>query len=275
MAHSDPKHFAALVLPPLLREEAMNCVALSVLDTLMTDPLRYPTSHLLTIEASTRIEGMAWQTPPHPLGLSVMPRPAARALALHVASTWSVRPSRIAGPRPGVDEFRDAWVEGGIRVRKMLEQRIHRLDRVKPGVRASGVMRTATEADEALLLTWSLAFVVDCGLDDDAEVVKQSVSAAIRQGNRVLWEVAGEPVSMAGFGGKTPTGIRVNWVYTPPEQRGHGFASALVAALSEDLLARGRRSCFLYTDARNATSNHIYREIGYEPVGDAAYYSFG
>jgi len=70
---------------------------------------------------------------------------------------------------------------------------------------------------------------------------------------------------MAGFAGPTPNGIRVAWVYTPPENRGKGFAGACVAALSQKLLDDGRTFCFLY---------HVYQTIGYEPVTDATVYSF-
>jgi predicted GNAT family acetyltransferase len=63
-------------------------------------------------------------------------------------------------------------------------------------------------------------------------------------------------------------------VYTPPEARRHGYASALVAHVSQDLLDGGRRFVFLYTDLANPTSNHIYQEIGYRPVADAYQYTF-
>jgi predicted GNAT family acetyltransferase len=59
-------------------------------------------------------------------------------------------------------------------------------------------------------------------------------------------------------------------VYTPPGRRGRGYATALVAALSAELLAAGRRFCFLYTDLANPTSNRIYQRIGYERVCDSA-----
>jgi predicted GNAT family acetyltransferase len=79
---------------------------------------------------------------------------------------------------------------------------------------------------------------------------------------------------MANFTGKTPSGIRIGAVYTPPELRGRGYASALVAALSARLLAGGRRFCFLYTDLANPTANRIYARIGYERVCDAAEIAF-
>jgi hypothetical protein len=88
-----------------------------------------------------------------------------------------------------------------------------------------------------------------------------------------LWE-DGEPVSLCGVGGPTPNGIRIGPVYTPPASRGRGYASALVAAVSQAALDAGRRFCFLFTDAANPTANHIYQQIGYEHVRDVLVYDF-
>ena len=76
-------------------------------------------------------------------------------------------------------------------------------------------------------------------------------------------------------GGRTPNGTRVGPVYTPPEHRGHGYASALVAAASQAQLDEGIQFCFLFTDLANPTANHIYQAIGYEPVSDIDVYVFG
>ena len=63
-------------------------------------------------------------------------------------------------------------------------------------------------------------------------------------------------------------------MYTPPELRGRGFASNLVAGLSRWVLARGVPACYLYTDLGNRTSNAIYVDVGYEWVAESAEYSF-
>jgi hypothetical protein len=84
-----------------------------------------------------------------------------------------------------------------------------------------------------------------------------------------FWEDGGQGVSFAAYGNPTPHGIRIAPVYTPPEVRGRGYASACVAALSQCLLDSGRQQCYLYTDLANPTSNKIYQAIGYRPVGDA------
>jgi uncharacterized protein len=89
-----------------------------------------------------------------------------------------------------------------------------------------------------------------------------------------FWRDGGRPVSLAGFSGPTPTGIRIGPVYTPPGLRRRGYATTLVADLSAWLLERGHRACFLYTDLANPTSNRIYVEIGYERVCDAMEFVF-
>jgi predicted GNAT family acetyltransferase len=104
--------------------------------------------------------------------------------------------------------------------------------------------------------------------DDGATFVARRVEDP--DGGLVVWEDGGEPVSIAGFGGPTPNGIRIGPVYTPPELRGHGYASALVGELTARQLAGGRSLCFLYTDLANPTANGVYERIGYRRVAESA-----
>ena len=141
----------------------------------------------------------------------------------------------------------------------------------------SGRARTATADDRELLIAWTEAFTEEAlhgspAPGGDAERVVDGRLADENSGF-VLWE-DDEPVSVAGWGGPTPNGIRVGPVYTPPEQRRKGYASAVTAALSAEQLAAGKRFCFLYTDLANPTSNKIYMDIGYEPICDAVDYEF-
>ncbi|MGB1286752.1 MAG: GNAT family N-acetyltransferase, partial [Aggregatilineales bacterium] len=63
-------------------------------------------------------------------------------------------------------------------------------------------------------------------------------------------------------------------VYTPPEYRKNGYASAVTAAISQEILNSGRQFCFLFTDMNNPTSNHIYQMIGYEQISTQYLYAF-
>ena len=58
----------------------------------------------------------------------------------------------------------------------------------------------------------------------------------------------------------------VSLVYTPDKLRGNGYATSCVQKLSEHLLQSGFKSCGLFTDKANPTSNSIYKKIGYVPI---------
>ena len=73
---------------------------------------------------------------------------------------------------------------------------------------------------------------------------------------------------------RLPHGGSIGGVYTPKEHRGHGYASACVAALSQRQLDAGKQFCCLFADLANPTSNGIYQKIGYVPVADSVQYKF-
>jgi predicted GNAT family acetyltransferase len=134
------------------------------------------------------------------------------------------------------------------------------------------------ESDSEILIQWFMEFsaeAVDSISHDEAErlVDMRLASDSSLRGLR-LWEVNGVPVSFAGYSGPTPNGIRIGPVYTPPDLRGQGYASACVAALSQEMLDAGRKFVFLFTDLSNPTSNHIYQTIGYEMVSTIDEYRF-
>ena len=97
---------------------------------------------------------------------------------------------------------------------------------------------------------------------------RETVARMLPNDDLVVWERDGEVVSMAAVVRRTPWSSSVAYVYTPPPLRGRGFASAVVAELSQRELDAGQSWCSLFTDAANPTSNHIYTEIGYEPRCD-------
>jgi len=159
---------------------------------------------------------------------------------------------------------------------KGVAERIYQLDAVTPVVGVPGALRRATEADRALAVAWAVAFQREALGDDDPRTAARMVDARLGGGadsGLYVWD-DGQPVSLAGYSGPTPHGIRVGPVYTPPAHRGKGYASACVAALSQLLLDGGRAHCFLFTDLGNPTSNHIYQAIGYQPVCDVDEYRF-
>jgi len=141
---------------------------------------------------------------------------------------------------------------------------------------APGHCREVDERDRSLLTAWCSAFHAEALPHTPPPDPAAAADLMLRRAGRVayLWEDAGEVVALAGAGGPTPRGVRIGPVYTPPDRRGRGYASNLVAEVSQRQLAAGRSFCFLFTDLANPTSNHIYQSIGYMPVIDVDQYQF-
>jgi len=104
------------------------------------------------------------------------------------------------------------------------------------------------------------------------------LAASIRErfsyGGLTLWEADGKPVSVAGLTRRAAGMVRVGPVYTPPELRGHGYASAATAEVSQAALAAGAEEVLLYTDLANPVSNAIYQRLGYQEIEDRIVLSF-
>jgi predicted GNAT family acetyltransferase len=165
--------------------------------------------------------------------------------------------------------FADRYVaRTGASARLNNAQAVHALAQVRPAAaNIRGVLRPACEADLEFFPDWCHAFCTDCHLPPhppEQELLR--CRQKIERGETFFWDVDGRAVSTASAWGPTPNGIRISLVYTPPELRARGYASACVAALSQRMLDSGRKFCFLYTDLANPTSNKIYAAIGYEKV---------
>ena len=136
-------------------------------------------------------------------------------------------------------------------------------------------MRQAVAEDLELVSRWMLAFQLEA-LPRDATALEQTrwqAEARIEAGDFFVWE-DGEPVALAAKSRPTPNGCSIGPVYTPPERRSRGYATALTAALSQRLLDNGKRFTALFTDLANPISNSIYQKIGYKPVCDFSEYIF-
>lgn len=261
----------------LVAHEAHHNLMLGIVAVLVEDPTRWGTApYLATVETAGRVVGAAAMTPPHNLILSRQAAPG--TLDLIAADLRQTHPDLpgVQAPDGLAEAFATVWrrTRGTVSHRD-LALRIFQLDTVAPVVGVPGAMRRATEADRDVLLDWTNAFIAEAFPAVHAGDAEQMVNSRLRSrtGGMVLWEDGG-PRSLAGYGGPTPTGIRIGPVYTPPEHRGRGYASACVAALSQRLLDDGRRRCFLFTDLANPTSNTVYQRLGYRPVTDVDQWAF-
>lgn len=151
---------------------------------------------------------------------------------------------------------------------------VYQLEQVIPPLASPGHFRLAQASDSMVLSAWHAAFSAESlphkqssGTDN-----LQAVQHQIQANQLFVWERDGQMTSTAARKRETSHGTAISLVYTPPEYRGHGYASACVAALSQHLLDSGKSFCCLFTNLINPTSNGIYERIGYQRIGTFAQY---
>jgi hypothetical protein len=234
---SDAGQFLERVQPFLLGREAEHCLTLGLLDGLRAGEQWGPAPPLLALaEDRDEVTAVAVMTPPHNLVLSWTADDStidATARELHTAG---VSLPGVNGSAEIARKFAARWSEhSGCTVRKQMSQRIYQLSRVRKELRAAGRLREPGKSDETLLLKWRAAFSVDAEGLDPAEAERIAEQAIRRPGQLVLWEVDGQPVSMAGFTGRTP-----KW-----HSRGLGLYAA---GVSEQRIRR-RMRCYVESEA--------------------------
>lgn len=218
-----------------------------------------------TVEQDGDLVGCVIRTPPHKVLITSMPPEAAPDIVGPVAELYDEIPA-VLGQADSAVAVASAWtaLKGGGWETGM-QQRIYRLDQVEPVRPVPGAMRLATMDDLELLTDWGTGFARDAG--HAFLLAREQVNRMIERQDLHIWQDE-SPASMAVAQGATPNGCRIGYVYTPRELRGRGYASALVARLSQRMLDSGMTFCVLYTDLGNPTPNAIYQRIGYNAICD-------
>jgi len=243
----------------------------------LAPPADRPQWWALVRDTDGKLAGLAMRTartPPHPMFVLPMSEGAARALARAVHARGEVV-GGLNGSLPAAEVCAAelARLQGdGVEV--AVHTRLFELGELVPPRGVPGRLRAATLDDLDLAREW-----VDCFLHDADEQAGrvpnpheredvEDLRRRIGSGTYWFWlDGTGQRVHLTGTSPPAYGVARVGPVYTPPQQRRKGYASAAVAAVSQLLRDAGARVC-LYTDQANPTSNGIYQAIGYRPVVD-------
>jgi FR47-like protein len=257
----------------LRRQPVEHSVLLSTATTRVGEAVVSAESNLwLWVEDDKEVVATAQHTPPRAAYLSTGPADAMRALA---RTLWQLRPGLpgVAGLDTSPQEFATEWSRlGGPRATQAMGQGLYFADAVSIPSHIPGRLRLATDGDAPLLRPWADQFWAEAGARSSGD---DEVGPRIAAGLLFVWEVDGAVVSMAAVTVAQGGVSRVGLVYTPAENRKRGFASVCVASLTARELTTPGRTCMLYTDLANPTSNSIYQAVGYRRVGDAVELRFG
>ncbi|MET8907959.1 GNAT family N-acetyltransferase [Micromonospora sp. NPDC004551] len=236
---------------------------------------------LVVRDASGAVVGAGMRTAPFaPRPPFLLPMPDEAAVSL--ARIWHERGEEVRAVNGALPAVRRCAAEvtrlGGGRVEVAQHTRLHELDDLAEPARAPGALVTATGDDVDLVAEWFGAFMADAdeqagrprGVSAHETPDRAELLRRIRDGRVWFWtDETGRRVHLTAANPPSFGVARIGPVYTPPEQRGRGWASNAVAEVSRRLRAEGARVC-LFTDQANPTSNRIYANLGYRPVVDMA-----
>jgi len=264
---ADPVEAKARFTNLVEREPEALSVLASVTQALVTDPSRYVEPRWWTgADASGEVVAAFMHTQPHPLHIALATPDQARDLAAMLADEGGTLDG-VGGQRTAAEAFADEWaaLTGAASTVSMEVGRFDLPTRPRLAFEVSGSFRVATDADAPLLDRWHQQFV---DAIEGGGRAASPLTQHLAEGRVGLWEDDGRPVSMAYASPANGGVTRISGVWTPPDLRGHGYASGVVAALSTARLDAGE-ACMLYTDLANPTSNAIYQAMGYRRIGDS------
>jgi predicted GNAT family acetyltransferase len=260
--------------PYLLQHEAQQYVLLSFIKALIKFPERYSEPpYLAIVEEHGKIVAITVCLFSQHLVLSVMPNLSAVQLIVDDLYAANRTLLGVSGIVNEAQAFATAWtMQSGQSSHLKIQLRFYQLDAVRPVSGVKGHLRLAEDSDRSLLIEWFEAFS-QVVVVEGSETAEQRVASQLSQKVLYIWQDQ-IPVSLVGTSRTVSGNGMVRSVYTSPEHRKNGYASASVAAVSQILLDQGCKSCYLSTNLKNSTSNRIYQTVGYQPICDWHRYTF-
>jgi len=209
---------------------------------------------VLTTDDESALDALAVETRKH-RGLRgfVGPKHAVEGLWARVSS-WHPQPSMVRDDQPVYALAPEALREPG------------------PDV---GV-RLAREDDADLVADHSGQMILgELGYDPRVNRAgfTASVRRAIDQGVWWVWIVDGTLRFQINIGPRTDATTQLQGVWTPPEQRGKGYAQLALAAVARRLFAT-ETTLSLFVNGFNAPAIAVYERVGFSCVGAMATYVF-
>jgi len=191
----------------------------------------------------------------------------ASVLGAHIASRH--RPCLVVGPRAASDHLFERWSPGR-GPRRIHDQRLYRLESIEDRPDPAG-FRLAVWDDRAVVATQSAAMErEDLGTDrlGEPDAHDQIVQDRIQGGRTWVIEREDRIVFQVNVGTTHAVGCQIGGTWVPPEHRGHGLATAGIAATCRRLLTTHRRVT-LHVNEVNHAAVRVYEKVGF--VRDAAF----
>ena len=142
-----------------------------------------------------------------------------------------------------------------------------------PGALAEGrlTVRHPAASELALVTDWSVAFNCEAlGFVESEELRRYCTEHVgrlhVEKAHFVL-EALGHPLAYAAFNATLPDMVQIGGVWTPPAERGQGYARNVVAGALVAARAAGVSRAVLFTETDNHAAQAVYRSLGFIRIG--------
>lgn len=271
---SSPLKIPEDVLHFLSQDEIRNNVSYGILTRLKNNPDAYKEKYLYVVrDGNDKVCGYAHWTPPYAFCLAKQNQSSLDALAEFI-ETNQLNIDAIHGLRTQVEYlFQKLNIFNDKKLSEDPEG-CYFLQKVKLPNKTLSKVRLAQISDLDIITEWTQCFGKECDLVEDPQDARVWAESRIQDQVIFVGEVDGKPVCCTAMGRTMPHGRCVSFVYTPKEFRKNGYASHIVAEVSQKVLDMGYQYACLFTQLKNPTSNKIYQEIGYQWVDEFMVYRF-
>lgn len=133
-------------------------------------------------------------------------------------------------------------------------------------------VRLATPADEDRLVEWRIVYAGETMAEANNAETRRRARALMQQeipaGKMFVLCRGTELLAMSGFNAEAEQTVQIGGVFTPPEQRGHGYARTVVAGSLLHARDFGVRRSVLFTGHDNYAAQRAYASLGYRQRGE-------
>lgn len=269
VSYKTPQQFLDATLALLEQRELENNLIIGICNNLPDQKREYKNCVFINAVEDNKIEATSIKTISKAIVSAAHPNEEAiRTLAEYYIKS-KIDLSGVFGETTPADMFAKYYSKKEMKRVTML---VHQLTVINSLPLASGQFEKATLQDLDKMLEWTINFEKDAEIPirKNREQTQEDTKSRIGKGVLYKWIYNEEIVSIAAIVRQTKTAGIVGLVYTPNHLRGRGYATACVHKLSEYILQSGFKSCGLFTDKANPTSNSIYRKIGYTVLSEFA-----
>ena len=265
--------FLQVAQPLLMTAEAENNLLLGVAQGIARNPRAAKDPYLATVGNETGVLACAVHVAPFKLVITRANREPIAALARDVFEAVP-QLDGVTGPSRSADDFSLAWSKlSGVEPVLGMRLRIHETRKVVDSDLPFCRQDIFGPRLRPISISWRNGPRSSCRRRAlPSRWMRRGSSRTPSDAVVCMSGKTPAPVSMAAWTGKTPSGVRINFVYTPRELRGKGYGTACVKALTKQQLEEGNAFCWLYTDLSSAASPNIFKRIGYWPVSDVSEY---